>query len=181
MNQESRSLGKAIRDRRMELGLTQEALAERIGDGVRQSDVSRLERDRIQLPRPQRLRAIARALDMEPGELLIASGWEGITHGPRAPWEDAVQEPGHAGYLDTPMVGRGSTMIGQTGRVIDSHDRLQEALERSRHVRAETEEALQRSREAARSWHRLYGSPNVTASALPRPAKEPEEPNAPDR
>jgi transcriptional regulator with XRE-family HTH domain len=72
------TLGTAIRLRRQEIGLTQEQLAERIGDGVRQSDVSRLERDRIQLPRPSRFRAIAAALDLEPGELLHRSGWESI-------------------------------------------------------------------------------------------------------
>lgn len=59
------SLGRAIRERREEIGLTQEELANRVvscGDETfRQSDVSRLESGRVQLPRLQRLEALARA------------------------------------------------------------------------------------------------------------------------
>lgn len=69
------TLGQVIRNRRIELGLTQEAFAERVGDNVRQSEISRLERDHIVLPRRNRLEAIARALDVTPGHLLIHSGW----------------------------------------------------------------------------------------------------------
>lgn len=71
------TLGAFIRRRRMELGLTQEALAEMIGDNTRQADISRLENDRVTLPRRARLEAIARALEVSPGELLARSGWEG--------------------------------------------------------------------------------------------------------
>jgi transcriptional regulator with XRE-family HTH domain len=69
------TLGKFIQRRRMELGLTQEQLAERIGSGVRQSEISRLEHDRISLPRRQRLEQIALALDVSLGQLLARSGW----------------------------------------------------------------------------------------------------------
>lgn len=72
---ESRSLGEAIRLRRLELGLSQEELAERIGDDVRQSDVSRLERGKILFPRLERLNQIAAALGMSIGSLLIEAGW----------------------------------------------------------------------------------------------------------
>jgi len=61
----------------MELGFTQEELAERIGDGVRQAEVSRLERDRVSLPRRARLEEIARALKLPVGMLLARSGWVG--------------------------------------------------------------------------------------------------------
>ncbi len=71
------TLGAFIRRRRLELGLTQEALADLIGDNTRQADVSRLENDRVTLPRRNRLEAIARALQVSPGELLARSGWEG--------------------------------------------------------------------------------------------------------
>ena len=71
------TLGQVIRRRRIELGLTQEVLAERIGECVRQSEVSRLERDRIVLPRRERLERIAKAIEMPVGELLIQSGWAG--------------------------------------------------------------------------------------------------------
>jgi len=69
------SLGTVIRTRRLELGLTQEQLAELIGDGVIQADVSRLELDRIGLPRRPRLKAIAAALGLPIGELLMCSTW----------------------------------------------------------------------------------------------------------
>jgi transcriptional regulator with XRE-family HTH domain len=71
------TLGKVIRTRRIDLHLTQEELAERIGEGVRQAEVSRLERDRIALPRRARLEAIAAALNFSLGELLARSGWAG--------------------------------------------------------------------------------------------------------
>src|SRR5688572_24178143 len=72
------TLGGAIRRRRAELGWTQEQLAARIsaeGEYVRQSEVSRLERDRVGLPRRARLERIAAALGLSLGELLARSGW----------------------------------------------------------------------------------------------------------
>jgi transcriptional regulator with XRE-family HTH domain len=75
---ESRSLGEAIRLRRLELGMSQEELAERIGPDVRQSDVSRLERGKILFPRLERLNQIAAALGVSIGALLIEAGW--FTH-----------------------------------------------------------------------------------------------------
>jgi transcriptional regulator with XRE-family HTH domain len=71
----SLSLGTFIRERRQELGLTQEQLAERIGDTVRQAEVSRLEHNRIVLPRRDRLSALAAALEVSLGELLVRTGW----------------------------------------------------------------------------------------------------------
>jgi transcriptional regulator with XRE-family HTH domain len=71
------TLGQFIGSRRRALGLTQEDLAERIGGGVQQSEVSRLETDRVLLPRRLRLEQIARALEVPLGELLLRSGWVG--------------------------------------------------------------------------------------------------------
>ncbi|HYI25848.1 MAG TPA: helix-turn-helix domain-containing protein [Thermomicrobiales bacterium] len=71
------TLGAFIRRRRIELGLTQESLAEMVGGGVRQAEISRLEHDRVTLPRRQRLEQIAAALDVPLGELLVRSGWTG--------------------------------------------------------------------------------------------------------
>ena len=70
-----RSLGTFIRERRQDLGLTQEDLAARVGGSVRQAEISRLESGRIALPRRERLEAIANALDISIGELLVRSGW----------------------------------------------------------------------------------------------------------
>lgn len=71
----TQTFGHIIRQRRTELGLTQEELAERVGESVRQSDISRMERDYISLPRRERLEALANALDVTPGYLLMHSGW----------------------------------------------------------------------------------------------------------
>jgi transcriptional regulator with XRE-family HTH domain len=72
---ESRSLGEAIRLRRLDLGMSQEELAERIGPDVRQSDVSRLERGKVLFPRLERLNQIASALGISIGALLLEAGW----------------------------------------------------------------------------------------------------------
>jgi transcriptional regulator with XRE-family HTH domain len=69
------SLGRFIRKRRLELGLSQEQLAERIGDTMRQAGVSRLEGDRVVQPRRARLIAIAAALEVSLGELFVRTGW----------------------------------------------------------------------------------------------------------
>lgn len=52
------TLGQFIRKRRVELGLTQEQLADRVGDTMRQSEMSRLERDRVSLPSRDRLESL---------------------------------------------------------------------------------------------------------------------------
>jgi len=78
------SLGAYIRDRRRALGLTQEQLAERIGGPVTQADISRLETDRVVLPRRDRLAALAHSLEVSLGDLLLNSGWmtdgDGLAH-----------------------------------------------------------------------------------------------------
>lgn len=71
-------LGSVIRKRRLELGISQEQLAELVsadGEYVRQSEISRLECGRVGLPRRERLERIAAALGMSIGELLERSGW----------------------------------------------------------------------------------------------------------
>lgn len=75
-----KTLGQFIRGQRMALGLTQEQLAERVGDGFRQAEISRLENDRVEFPRRERLEAIADALDVTLGDLLIATGWLDVEH-----------------------------------------------------------------------------------------------------
>ena len=74
------TLGTLIRERRQDLGLTQEQFAERIGEGVRQSEVSRLERDMTLLPRRDRLEKLAAGLDLSLGDLLVLTGWMGDQH-----------------------------------------------------------------------------------------------------
>lgn len=77
------SLGATIRARRLELGWSQEELAERIStddEYVRQSEISRIESGRVTLPRRRRLEMLAAALDIPLGELLARSGWAGAEH-----------------------------------------------------------------------------------------------------
>lgn len=69
------SLGRVIRDRRRQMGITQEQFAALLGDGVRQSDVSRLERGGVSQPRLERLQSIARILDVPLGKLLMLTSW----------------------------------------------------------------------------------------------------------
>ncbi len=74
------TLGQFIRAHRVAMGLTQEQLAERLGDSVRQSEISRLEKDGVEFPRRERLDAIAAALDVTLGDLLISTGWLEVEH-----------------------------------------------------------------------------------------------------
>jgi len=85
----SPSIGSAMRARRLELGLTQEELAARVrvlGEELRQSDVSRIERGKVTLPRYQRLSCIAAALELPLGDLLVRAGWAGADSA--FAWED---------------------------------------------------------------------------------------------
>jgi transcriptional regulator with XRE-family HTH domain len=79
------TLGQFIATRRRSLGLSQEDLAERLGEHVKQSEISRLETDRVILPRRLRLEQLARALDVPLGELLLRSGWVGAEAIPDRP------------------------------------------------------------------------------------------------
>ncbi len=75
-----KTLGALIRERREALGLTQEQLAGRVGEGIRQSEISRLEHDRVSLPRRERLEQIANGLDLSIGDLLVLTGWMDDEH-----------------------------------------------------------------------------------------------------
>lgn len=94
-----RSLGEAIRLRRLELGMSQEELAERIGPDMRQSDVSRLERGKITFPRLERLNQIAAALGLSMGTLLVEAGWFTDEEHPQSA-VGLLREP----HIDVPIV-----------------------------------------------------------------------------
>src|SRR5688572_25380151 len=104
---EKPTLGQVIRTRRLELGLTQEELAERIGEGIRQAEVSRLEHDRVVLPRRARLERIASALDIPPGELLARSGWAGAD---AVPWTQ--RDPSSVHNLTAGVDGDAGSVLG---------------------------------------------------------------------
>jgi transcriptional regulator with XRE-family HTH domain len=89
------ALATLIRERRQDLGLTQEQLAERIGGGARQSEVSRLEQGKVSLPRRLRMEQIARALELPLGEVLLRSGWAGAESIDRLTERDRDAATGH--------------------------------------------------------------------------------------
>ena len=128
---ESITLGDVIRARRQQLGLTQEELAERIGEGVRQSDVSRLERGRVALPRRDRLQRIVTALNLPVGELLARSGWT------EAASEEDRAVP--AGSVASPRVATTAAAAGSP-----HHPRLAAVLRRSRELQEQSEQLLRR-------------------------------------
>ena len=151
--QNTQTFGEVIRRRRVELGMTQEELAERVGESVRQSDISRMERDYVTLPRRDRLEALAAALEVTPGFLLMHSGW--ITKDELASIEPPVANgaplPDEMHTLGfTPDDEAGTPQVGVSTDV--EHDRvtrepaaLSQAIIHARRVSRETEELLQRT------------------------------------
>lgn len=156
----AQTLGAAIRARRIELGWTQEELAERIGGGVRQADVSRLERDRITLPRRERLEAMANALGVTAGELLARSGWAGADEilPTRAPVPAAASPSEHLISV-TPSPG-----VPRFGRDIA---RLRAAIERSHKVREESASIVAEIASRQAAW---YDPPQREPVIDPAPA-----------
>jgi transcriptional regulator with XRE-family HTH domain len=140
---EARTLGQVIRSRRIALALTQEELAERIGDGVRQAEISRLERDRVTLPRRRRLERIAAALDLSLGELLATAGWSGA--------DGAFQSPALSAAGENASAPAQSKSL-QRGDVAALTD-LRQALVRSQELHWHTLQVLNASRELAAHWY----------------------------
>jgi transcriptional regulator with XRE-family HTH domain len=105
-------IGDFIRERRQDLGLTQEELSDRIGEGVRQAEVSRLENNRIVLPRRARMDAIAAALEVSLGDLLVESGW--MDEGNLPPFAEESPDPGNEPFITS---GTAFTMEEQLASV----------------------------------------------------------------
>ncbi|MEJ7901303.1 MAG: helix-turn-helix transcriptional regulator [Thermomicrobiales bacterium] len=119
----TRSIGQAIRARRRELGLTQEQFAELLGEGVRQSEVSRLERGHVSLPRRERLLRIGEVLDIPVGELLMLSAWAegGKTLPPRTESRLGLPAAEHRLPMDELFRNARATME-RTREILDSLD-----------------------------------------------------------
>ena len=142
------TLGQVIRARRLALGLTQEELAERIGDGVRQAEVSRLECDRVSLPRRRRLTRIASALELSVGELLASAGWLVA---------DAALRPPTPTVADLPVTEPAPAIVprevaARTRHVPEASTDLWAAIERSRALQARTTHLLEVSTALAARW-----------------------------
>jgi transcriptional regulator with XRE-family HTH domain len=137
-------LGETIRARRIALGLTQEQLAERIGDGVRQAEVSRLEAGRVVQPRRSRLEKIALALDLPMGELLARSGWAD---------DGSVVHRKREG-LDAVRTEKTDVEVGSPRPLPPEIQRLRAAIDQSRKERARTNALVDQIR--AR-WGPVFG------------------------
>ncbi|HET8521773.1 MAG TPA: helix-turn-helix domain-containing protein, partial [Thermomicrobiales bacterium] len=140
------TLGQLIRDRRRALGWTQERLAVTIDEGMTQSDVSRLERDKVGLPRRRRLERLAQALDLPLGELLARSGWTDADQyfGPSSPGE---RDAGVEQTLLPPGPGR----TRNVPRDVTSQ-RLQDAIDRSHQLQDQTEYLLEQTTNSISFW-----------------------------
>lgn len=132
------TLGEAVRFRRCQLGLTQEQLAERIGDGVRQAEISRLETGRVALPRRERLARIAAALDLSLGELLVRSGWDGA--------EAAFRQERSSTTAAVPPPAGSPVSEGTTDQRPKPVTRLRDAIVRAKVTQTEAARALDRAR-----------------------------------
>lgn len=133
----TRSLGQVIAARRREMSLTQEQFAELLGEGVRQSEISRLERGLVTMPRPERLQRIADVIDVPVGELLLLTAWAGpVAEAADAPSGDNQPESSTAPEAHTPaerspeledVLDRARATMEETRRILDSLDRRQGA------------------------------------------------------
>lgn len=109
----SHNLAAAIRRRRIELGLNQTQLAERTGPEIQQSDISRLERGLVSLPRPEFLKRLAAALDTTVLELFSSAEW--LTD------EDLARYSGdHVPLSSRPLVIIAGRDLAATSAVVDA-------------------------------------------------------------
>ena len=159
-----RTFGTVIRERRTELGLTQEELAERVGEHVRQSDISRLERDYVMLPRRDRLEALAAALEVTTGYLLLHSGWItsaefAMIDAPRADHASAdggtMARPAEVERQD--HVDPDGAPVGNASDAADSQNAVTDAVERARAVVRHTDEILRHSATTIQKARRSRG------------------------
>lgn len=158
------TLGEVIRARRVEMGLTQEELAERIGAGCRQAEISRLERGKVGLPRRARLERIAAALGLPMGELLSRSGWAGADAAlgrvaERPPPDDRPSDAVAPASIADPALPPRPELS----------PRLRAAVERSHELRAWSAELQHRT---ATTLERANRSPREHGSAPRPPALE---------
>jgi transcriptional regulator with XRE-family HTH domain len=135
------SLGQAIRERRQELGWSQETLAARVvalGDAAfRQSDVSRLELGKVGLPHRIRLASLAAALDLPLGELLARSGWAGA----EAAFTSETPRAADQGTTFAPARLRGDARMTAW---LSNIDRLRSVIADAEATRERTRDILQR-------------------------------------
>jgi transcriptional regulator with XRE-family HTH domain len=167
------SLGSVIRQRRAELGWSQEELAARVselGGELRQSDISRLELGKVGLPRRERLTHLAEALGLPVGELLLRSGWAGADH-----WDAAERttpnlvapvavEPPRATAVGSPRLAPPDPDPVTVDRCVWRDRRLGEVIVEAERTRARTAQILQRSQAI---WDLANQAPRGRAAGAP--------------
>ena len=156
------SLGTFIRERRQDLGLTQDELADRIGGSVRQAEISRLEGGAVALPRRKRLEALAAALEVSLGELLVRSGWmqEGdqlataIAASPRNGWTpdevEALSSENMLALLEA--VAAAETMVTEATKTLERAQATLTELKRTLNVIQNTRGEIRPTVGVIRSW-----------------------------
>ena len=124
-----RKLGNFVRERRLELGLSQEALAERVGDSVRQAEISRIENDRVHLPRRERMAALAEALEVTLGDLMVKSGWMTDIQAAMMPSIERDHTYPDLDASDEPLALAVESVIAARKLMDESAKRLEEAVQ----------------------------------------------------
>ena len=132
-------MGAYIRERRQRLGLSQEELAERVGGAYSQSDISRLERGHIGLPRLSTIVRLAAALEVSVGDLLIAAGW--FDDGYVARDSDTSGEP-DAGGFEAALVEIAAELDAIRELERQAASRSRHLLDRIRTLKASSEQSV---------------------------------------
>ncbi|MDP9365390.1 MAG: helix-turn-helix domain-containing protein [Chloroflexota bacterium] len=173
----TRTLGAAIEARRRELGWTLEEWANRVvdagGEGFRQSDVSRLERGKVGLPRRDRLGRVAVALGLPLGELLARSGWAGAEAVVRQ-WHTAPRPS--TPTFPPPALAPAAAPVNSSpaGRPAMGDPRLRELIAQAQATRAQSQEVLRRLEEAWGPVGRTSrGAGNAATVTGPSDGREP--------
>jgi transcriptional regulator with XRE-family HTH domain len=126
-------LSRLVRERRAELGLSLRQVADASGSpDLKANWINRLERGKvIKAPDPSRTAALARGLQLDPGDLEQAAHWQYVT----------VQPPATPGGMDTVWShdGRARTFVADFMSLSDEDKikvmrALQEALRESGHT-----------------------------------------------
>lgn len=148
MSIRKQTLGQFMRANRLALGMTQEELAERVADGTRQSDISRIEKDLVEFPRRERMEAIAGALGVTLGDLLIATGWLEIEHAAMIEQIKDDEEP-DPNVLDDAMavLSAAKEMVSETAKLLDRAEGHVSSVMAAQKQRDKAREASERDAE----------------------------------
>ena len=166
------TVGQYIQKRRTQLGITQEELAERVGEGVRQSEISRLEHDRVTLPHRDRLDMLAAALEVSLGDLLITTGW--MTEDHRATVEAGAESNG-----SPPVAGIDPGSMDRLAEAVEMLSEVKEMVSQTGDLLAEAEETVTAVLETAKPKQRPVDMERTSGMGVGRDlplASSPESP-----